>query len=193
MINALVPYVNSTTAGQAWINSTSTWISHVHQQRPAPLSIYTRIYFTTSQRPEIGPSTPFAAAAAGLGNITSSALEGQIYPAFKHDNADDVVLQKTRYYAGAGNGLEEILSSQGINTVVLSGIRTSGVIISTAMRLFDLNYKVYIIADNVIETGPDMGINQAILEGILPKMPVAGVISLEQAIAALGRSGPAVY
>jgi len=193
MINALVAYVNTTTEGQAWINSTSTWINHVHQQRPAPLSIYTRIYFSTPQRPEIGPNTPFGAVAAGLGNITSSSVEGQIYPAFKHGNADDVQLQKTRYYAGAGNGLEEILSSQGIDTVILSGIRTSGVIISTAMRLFDLNYKVYVIADNVIETGPDMGINQAILEGVLPKLPVSGVISLEQAIAALGRSGPAVY
>lgn len=53
-----------------------------------------------------------------------------------------MVLQKTRYYAGAGNGLEEILRAQRIDTVVLSGIRTSGVILNTAYRLFDADYKV---------------------------------------------------
>jgi nicotinamidase-related amidase len=38
--------------------------------------------------------------------------------------------------------LEEILSTQGIDTVILSGLRTSGVITATAYRLFDLDYKV---------------------------------------------------
>lgn len=38
--------------------------------------------------------------------------------------------------------------------------------------------------------GPE--INQAILEGIIPKMP-SNVITIEQALAALERSGPAVY
>lgn len=66
-------------------------------------------------------------------------------------------------------------------------------ILSTAYRLFDLNYNVYVIADNVIESAPDTpSINQAILEGIIPKLP-ANVITLDQAIAALGRSGPAIY
>lgn len=192
MINGLVGSVNSSTAGQRWINSTARWINAVHQQAPAPLSIYTRIYFTTKQRPEIGPDTPFGAVAAGLGNITASSPEGQIYPAFKHGNANDVVLQKTRYYAGAGNGLEEILSSQLIDTVILSGIRTSGVITATAYRLFDLNYNVYVIADNVIETPPSGDlVNEGVLTAI-SKLP-ANVITLDQAIAALGRSGPAIY
>ena len=35
-------------------------------------------------------------------------------------------------------------------------------------------------------------IDTAILEGIIPNLP-ANVITIEQAIAALGRSGPAVY
>ncbi len=51
----------------------------------------------------------------------------------------------------------------------------------------------YVIANNTIETpsnSPD--INTNILEGILPKLPVA-VITLEQALAALNVSGPAIY
>jgi len=59
--------------------------------------------------------------------------------------------------------------------------------------LFNLNYKIYVIEDNCIETAPDtVGIDRAIKQGILPKLP-ASVITLEQALGALNRSGPAVY
>lgn len=51
----------------------------------------------------------------------------------------------------------------------------------------------YVIANNTIESPSDApGINAAILEGIIPKLP-AQVITIEQAIAALNRSGPALY
>ena len=41
-------------------------------------------------------------------------------------------------------------------------------------------------------TADATSIDTAILEGILPNLP-ANVITIEQALAALGRSGPAVY
>ena len=51
----------------------------------------------------------------------------------------------------------------------------------------------YVIANNTIETPPSgTEVNTAILEGIIPKLP-ADVITLEQALGALKRSGPAVY
>ncbi|KAK5165546.1 uncharacterized protein LTR77_009075 [Saxophila tyrrhenica] len=192
LINGIVGGVENTTAGKAWIDSTANWIDAVHSQNPPPLSIFTRIYFSNSHKPEVGPDAPFAAVGGALG--TAAQPETELYPAFNvHKKAGDVVLQKTRYYAGAGNALEQILSTQHIDTVVLSGIRTSGVILSTAYRLFDLDYKVYVIANNTIESPPNTpDINRNILEGILPKLPV-DVITIEQAMAALERSGPAIY
>ena len=51
----------------------------------------------------------------------------------------------------------------------------------------------YVIANNTIESPPDTpGINEAILAGMIPKLP-ANVITLDQAIAAVQRSGPAIY
>ncbi|OCL07268.1 cysteine hydrolase family protein [Glonium stellatum] len=192
LIDGTVSGVATTSAGQAFINSTSKWINAVHNQSPKPLIIFTRIYFTTVQKPEIGLETPFGIAVAPLGNITETSAVSQIYSAF--DVLDtDVVLQKTRYYAGAGNGLEEILRAQGIDTVILSGLRTSGVILSTVYRLFDLDYKIYVISNNTIEVGNDAALIQsAALNGIIPKLP-ADVITIEQALAALKRSGPAVW
>lgn len=49
------------------------------------------------------------------------------------------------------------------------------------------------IANNTIESPPDTpDINNNILSGILPKLPV-DVITIEQALAALNQSGPATY
>jgi len=119
MINGLVGSISSTAAGQAWINSCALWINATHAQNPPPLSIFTRIYFANTRKPEIGPQTPFGAVAAALGNATSASPQSQLYPAFIELPDYDVDLQKTRYYAGAGNELEEILSSQLIDTVIL--------------------------------------------------------------------------
>ncbi|KAF4554983.1 Hypothetical protein D9617_3g020520 [Elsinoe fawcettii] len=189
LINGIVGSVTNTSQGDAWIANTARWIDAVHAAPSPPLTIFTRIFFSTPQKPEIGPKAPFAQVGGGFG--TSDDPLTEIFPAFKVEE-NDAVLTKIRYYAGAGNALEEILSSQGIDTVVLSGIRTSGVIISTAYRLFDLDYKVYVIANNTIESPPDTpDINNNILSGILPKLPV-DVITIEQALGALNRSGPAL-
>ena len=71
-----------------------------------------------------------------------------------------------------------------------SGIRTSGVILSSTYALFDKNYKVYVIGDNVIESPGENApaTDAAIKTGIIPKLP-ANVITLKQALAALQRSG----
>lgn len=144
MIPGIMQPIINTTAGQAFINSTATWQNAVHAQKPPPLSIFTRIYFSNARQPEIGPTSPFAKVGGALG--TSSDPNTIIYPAFHVDEkAGDVVLQKTRYYAGFGNPLEQILRAQQIDIVVLSGIRTSGVILNTAYQLFNLDYNVWVI------------------------------------------------
>ncbi|KAJ5913988.1 cysteine hydrolase family protein [Penicillium tannophilum] len=193
LINAVMGGINTTSQGQAFIMNIAKWIDAVHRRSPPPISIFSRVYASNSLMPEISTSSPFYSAFAGLGNITESDVETQLYPAFKPLPDYDVVLQKTRYYAGMGNTLVQILRNQNIDTVILSGVRTSGVMLITAQCLFDLDFNVYIIANNTIETGSDAAItNDAILQGILPKMPF-NVITVEQAIDALPRSKAAIY
>jgi hypothetical protein len=107
LINGIVGSFNTTPAGQAFINSTSQWIDAVQSKSNSssgsydPLTIYTRIYFSTLQRPELGLGVPFSNIAQGFGNITESSETGELYPAFAEKVLDtDVVLQKTRFYAG---------------------------------------------------------------------------------------------
>jgi len=189
LIEATVSGISSTPQGAAFINSTATWINAVHSKQPRPLQIFTRIYFSNAFRPEVQPGSGFANAAAGLGNITASSPASQIYKAFSTDERD-VILQKTRYSGGYGNGLEEILRAQEVDTVILSGTRTSGAVLATAYELFDADYNVYIIGDNAIESPSEnaVAIDTVIKTGIIPVLP-SNVITLKQALAALERSG----
>jgi hypothetical protein len=119
LINGLVGIINTTAAGKAFINNTATWIGAVHQQTPPPISIFTRIYFSGPKRPEVGLTSPLQKTTAGFGNATESSPIGQLYPAFKPLAGWDVQLSRVGYYAGMGNSLEQILSAQKIDTVVL--------------------------------------------------------------------------
>lgn len=213
LITGLVDSVVNTTAGDAWISSVQGWINAVHAHPSQPLQIFTRIYFQPGH-PEVGPSSPFLAAASVLLNNTeNSGASSQIYPAFNaapsgyaNGTNKDVVLQKTRYDATYATQLREILIAQKIDTVIIvsgsdlttidlntnendqSGIRTSGVVLSTTYTLFDEDFQVYVISNNSIESPPDTtGIDGAIKAGILPKLPV-NVINIAQAEAALKRS-----
>lgn len=70
-----------------------------------------------------------------------------------------------------------------------SGLSLSGVVMSTIYRLFDLDYMIYVIRDNVLE----LPVNQTaeftyvMLDMLLPKMGLK-VISLGEALQALGNS-----
>jgi hypothetical protein len=122
LISILVGSINTTAAGKSFINNTATWINTVHQQTPPPISIFTRIYFSNDKRPELAPTWTFEEATGALGNDTWSSPVGQLYSAFKPLKGWDVVLPKFGYYAGTGNSLEQILSAQKIDTVILVGI-----------------------------------------------------------------------
>lgn len=100
MINGIYGSFNTTPQGQQLINSTVTWINAVQAQNPPPLTIWTRIYFSNVLRPELGVGVPFQKVIGGLGNITESSPAGQIYGAFKPLQNRDVIMPKTRLYAG---------------------------------------------------------------------------------------------
>lgn len=141
LITSIVAPIANSSSGQTFIDNTAYWISAVHAQHPPPLQLFTRVYFSGPYRAELQTGSAFAALASFVGNITDPGT--QIYPAFDVDEAaGDVVLQKTRTYAGAGNALEEILRAQRITTVVLTGLETARVVLATALRLYDLDYEV---------------------------------------------------
>jgi hypothetical protein len=59
------------------------------------------------------------------------------------------------------------------------------VVMSTVYRLFDLDYNIYVISDNVIELPVEP--SKALLDMVLPKMNLT-VVSIEDALRALNKS-----
>ena len=141
LVNAFVEPIATRDTGREWISSVNRWIEAL-RDLDSPLIIFTRPYFSSAWQPELGRDSPFRGPAGKIG--TAEDVQTMIHRSFPvRPGKGDVVLQKTGYAADAGNSLEQILHAQRISTVVLSGIRTGGVVASTAYRLFDLGYKVY--------------------------------------------------
>ncbi len=59
----------------------------------------------------------------------------------------DVTVTKRRVSAFTGSDLEVVLRSQGIQRIVLTGIATSGVVLSTTREAADKDYGITILSD----------------------------------------------
>jgi nicotinamidase-related amidase len=71
---------------------------------------------------------------------------GAIHPALT-PAADDLVVTKSRIGAFAGTDLDLLLRAQGIDTLILCGVATSGVVLSTFLVAVDADYEVLVIED----------------------------------------------
>jgi nicotinamidase-related amidase len=60
---------------------------------------------------------------------------------------DDIVVTKHRVSAFPGTDLQMILQANGIESLVLFGIATSGVVLSTLVDAIDLDYNVTVLSD----------------------------------------------
>lgn len=67
----------------------------------------------------------------------------------------DVVVRKIRYSGISTTDLDAQLRDRGVDTMVLSGITTSVVVLSTLIEAADLDYRVYVLADGVADTDPE--------------------------------------
>ena len=68
----------------------------------------------------------------------------------------DLVIYKHRVSAFAGNSLELILRSKKIDTLVLFGFATSGIVLSTVRQAADLDFKFIVIKDACGDRDPEV-------------------------------------
>src|ERR1700735_2479868 len=95
----------------------------------------------------------------------------------------DVVVRKTRVGAFSTTDLHEQLQDLGVDHLVLAGISTSGVVLSTVIEAHDLDYRVFVLADACADT--DAEVHAFLLEKIFPKR--AEVITLMELRALLAQ------
>jgi len=80
---------------------------------------------------------------------------------------DEVVITKHRVSAFPGTDLEMILRANGIETLVLFGIATSGVVLATFLDAFDLDFRVAVIHDCCVDLNPE--VHACLVEKVFPR------------------------
>jgi nicotinamidase-related amidase len=108
----------------------------------------------------------------------ATAIDERVAP-----RAGDVVVRKTRVGAFSTTDLHDRLQDLGVDTIVLAGISTSGVVLSTVIEAHDLDYRVFVLADGCADTDPE--VHTFLLEKIFPRR--AAVITLAELPALLAR------
>ena len=91
------------------------------------------------------------------------------------------VIAKHRTSAFSGSAFETILRSQGIETILLMGHATSGVILSTVRLAADLDSYVIVVEDGCADRDPD--VHTLLMEKVFPRQ--ATVVSAAELVAAL--------
>jgi nicotinamidase-related amidase len=80
---------------------------------------------------------------------------GDIHPALGPEE-NDIVVTKHRVSAFVGTDLAMILRAQEIDTLVLFGIATSGVVLATVLEASDADYRLIVIKDCCIDMDADL-------------------------------------
>jgi nicotinamidase-related amidase len=80
---------------------------------------------------------------------------------------DDILVRKTRVGAFSTTNLHEQLTSAGVITLVLAGVHTSGVVLTTVREAHDLDYTVVVVADACAD--PDSDVHDSLVTKIFPK------------------------
>ena len=105
---------------------------------------------------------------------------GAIHPALG-PKPDDILVVKHRVSAFAGTDLDMILRARKIHTIVLFGIATSGVVLSTLLQASDADYRLVVIEDCCADL--DMELHSALIRRLFPTR--ADVMSSEDFVRAL--------
>ena len=94
----------------------------------------------------------------------------------------DLVVRKTRVGPFSTTDLDQQLHNRNIDTLILAGVITSGVVLSTVREAVDRDYQVYVLEDGSADRDPD--IHKFLIERILPRQ--AHVLSISDLSHLLG-------
>jgi nicotinamidase-related amidase len=78
----------------------------------------------------------------------------------------DIIVTKRRVGAFSTTDLETVLRSQNINTLVLFGVSTSGVVLSTVRWAADADYKLVVISDACADR--DAEVQRVLMDKVFP-------------------------
>lgn len=129
--------------------------------------IFVRVAFRPGYPEVSGRNQSFSAAAANAGaSMHEDNASTQITEALAV-RPDEVVVTKRRVGAFSGSDLDAVLRAAGAETLVLAGIATSGVVLSTLRLAADLDYRLVVLADACADR--DDEVHRVLTEKVFPR------------------------
>jgi nicotinamidase-related amidase len=102
----------------------------------------------------------------------------EIHSAFPRQPTD-IIVTKRRVGAFSGSDLDIVLRSQDIHHIILTGIATSGVVLSTLRAAADLDFPITVLSDCCYDKDPE--VHKVLMEKVFPMQ--AEVLTAEQWLA----------
>jgi nicotinamidase-related amidase len=126
--------------------------------------IYVKVVFRRGY-PEVSPRNKSFSGISGSGQFIEGE-SGGVHERVKPQEGE-VVVTKRRVSAFAGSDLDVILRAGGIQSLVLTGIATSGVVLSTLRQAADLDFELTVLADACADG--DEEVHRVLIEKVFPR------------------------
>jgi nicotinamidase-related amidase len=127
------------------------------------LVIHVNVAFRSGY-PEISPRNKLFMQLKESGLIVPGSDGMKIHPTLTPQENEPIVA-KHRVGSFTGTDLERLLRAREIDTLILAGVTTAGVVLSTARQAFDLDYEIIIVSDGC--TDPDEQTHTVLIEKVL--------------------------
>jgi nicotinamidase-related amidase len=148
--------------------------------------IFVRVAFRDGY-PEISAKNKMFSAITKLGSMMISDASTQIHSSVKPLPTEPIVT-KLRVSAFAGSDLDVILRSRRIDTLILTGIATSGVVLSTLREAADKDYGLVVLSDACLDADPE--VHRVLVENLFPRQ--ADVLTVSEWVNTLPQQTPEV-
>ena len=124
---------------------------------------YVRVAFEDADYDAVPPHSRFASVGQDMhSDSPATAVHDSVAP-----EPGDITVRKTRVGAFSTTDLDQQLRERGITTLILAGISTSGVVLSTVRDAADRDYQVLVLADACADPAP--GVHEFLTEKIFPR------------------------
>jgi len=134
--------------------------------------------------PELSPRNAVFSLVKANGMLVVGSEGAAIHPAAAAREGEPIVV-KHRISPFVGTDLQTLLRANGIDTLVLAGVHTSGVVLSTVCQAVDLDYRLVVVRECCAD--PDTEAHAMLLDIVIAKQ-AAVVTTAEFASALTGRS-----
>jgi nicotinamidase-related amidase len=129
---------------------------------------YVRVAFTDDDIAAIPANSHFATMVTPErreylhADSASTAIDERIAP-----REGDIIVRKTRVGAFSTTDLHEQLKAANVDTLLLAGLSTSGVVLSTVRDGADRDYRIIVLADACADPTP--GVHEFLTEKVFPR------------------------